>query len=135
MNTKHPAFPDFMDIDQMCEFLREEGESQAEESGEKPSDTLLWDAVKMLRALEEQRGQFKWNQGCPTKCYGSEWFIARLDNGDKVVLTALPEEFTYQYKTQDETYYSASRVKYWMQFPDSDFKPFNSKPLNQCENP
>lgn len=65
-----------------------------------------------------------WNEGCPDKCYGSEWFIAKLDNGDKVVLTALPEEFSYDYKTADETYYKADRIKYWMQFSDSQFIPF-----------
>ena len=65
-----------------------------------------------------------WHPGCPDKCYGSEWFIAKLDNGEKVVLRALPEEFSYDYKTADDTYYMAIRIKCWMQFPDSEFIPY-----------
>ncbi len=66
-----------------------------------------------------------WNKGIPSKCYGSEWFIACLDNGDRVVLRSLPEEYSYDYTTADETYYKKERIAKWMQFPDSNFVDFN----------
>jgi len=40
-------------------------------------------------------------------------------------LRALPEEWTYDYKTADETYIKAAWIAQWMQFPDSQFLPFN----------
>lgn len=76
-----------------------------------------------LRA-EKARGfipEGLWRKGCPPHPYGSEWFIAKLDNGQRVVLTELPEEFSYDYKTADETYYTAHRVAKWMQFQDSGY--------------
>lgn len=51
-----------------------------------------------------------------------EWFIAKLDNGDRVVLRKLPEEYSFDYTTADGTYFKAFRLKSWMQFPDSKFK-------------
>lgn len=69
----------------------------------------------------------QWNDGVPNKVYGSEWFIALLDDGEKVVLRALPEEYSYDYRTSDHTYYKAFRIKKWMQFPDSDFISYNVK--------
>lgn len=62
-----------------------------------------------------------WLKGCPDKVRGSEWFIA-IANGHRVVLKALPEEVSYDYKTADETYYLARCISAWMQFPDSEFK-------------
>jgi len=62
-----------------------------------------------------------WHEGCPRHPYGSEWFIAKLDNGQRVVLKELPEEHSYDYRTADETYYSAYRIAAWMQFPDSQY--------------
>lgn len=70
--------------------------------------------------------EMKWHKGYPNLTYGSEWFIAKLDDGQRVVLTALPEEFTYDFKTADETYYMKYRIAYWMQFTDSEFIPFIS---------
>lgn len=68
-----------------------------------------------------------WKEGTPPHPYDKEWFIALLDNEDKVVLTALPEEYSYDYKTADETYYKKHRVKKWMQFPDSEFRAIGDK--------
>ena len=73
---------------------------------------------------ENESVQTVWHPGCPDRIYGSEWFIAKLDNGEKVVLRALPEEFSYDYKTADDTYYMAIRIRCWMQFPDSEFIPY-----------
>lgn len=64
-----------------------------------------------------------WIEGEPPKHIRTEWFIAKLDNGDRVVLRGLPEEWSYDYKTADETFYAAKRLKCWMQFPDTDFIP------------
>lgn len=70
-----------------------------------------------------------WHKGIPSKCYGEEWFIACLDNGDRVVLRSLPEEFSYDYTTADDTYYKKHRIEKWMQFPDSHFFDYQrSKP-------
>lgn len=66
-----------------------------------------------------------WHKGSPSKCYGEEWFIALLNNGDRVVLRSLPEEFSYDYTTADETYYKKERIEKWMQFPDSHFVDFD----------
>ncbi len=69
-----------------------------------------------------------WHKGVPSKCYGEEWFIACLDNGDRVVLRSLPEVFAYDYTTADETYYKKERIAKWMQFPDSNFVNYEPPP-------
>ena len=68
-----------------------------------------------------------WHDGYPNKTYSSEWFIAKLKNGEKAVLRALPEEFTYDFKTADDTYFKKDWVVKWAQFPDSNFVPFDSE--------
>lgn len=67
-----------------------------------------------------------WNDGVPPKPYGTEWFIAKLDDGSKVVLRELHENHSYDYTTRDETYLAEFRVVQWMQFPDSGFIPYHS---------
>lgn len=62
-----------------------------------------------------------WHDGAPPKPWCDEWFIAQTTYGDRVVLTALPEEWTYDFKTADDTYIKADKIKRWMQFPDSQF--------------
>lgn len=62
-----------------------------------------------------------WRAGAPEQPWRDEWFMARLDNGERVVLRALPEEHGYDFKTADETYYKAFRIKSWAQFPDSQY--------------
>lgn len=76
----------------------------------------------------------KWFPGEPPKYLRGEWFIAQLDTGERVVLRALPEEFSYDYKTADDTYYAASKIKKWMQFPDSQFLPFEPE-INKGPEP
>lgn len=63
-----------------------------------------------------------WMDGAPTKPFCDEWFIAETTYGDRVVLRALPEEYAYDFKTADETYFKADKIKRWMQFPDSTYK-------------
>lgn len=65
--------------------------------------------------------RLEWRDGPPPKPWSGEWFIALTTYGDRVVLTALPEEWTYDFKTADETYIMASKVAKWMQFPDSEY--------------
>ncbi|MCP6588883.1 hypothetical protein NL514_32355, partial [Klebsiella pneumoniae] len=49
--------------------------------------------------------------------YASEWFIAKLKNGEYAALKALPEEYSYDYRTNDGTYYTKDWVVGWMQTP------------------
>lgn len=85
--------------------------------------------VKQLRAQLEARGsadEYGWIDGHPENKWFEEWFIAKLDNGKRVVLKRLYEGHSYDFTTADETYYKAWRIKQWMQFPDSEFLPLNS---------
>ncbi|MFI5342836.1 MAG: hypothetical protein ACHQUC_01310 [Chlamydiales bacterium] len=91
-------------------------------------DICLREAARQHPIRGEVSG---WREGCPDKVYGSEWFIAKLTNGSKVVLRELPEEFSYDYRTLDETYFKKELIKCWMQFPDSDFIPYESKPTQR----
>ena len=65
-----------------------------------------------------------WIAGTPPRVYASEWFIAKLRDGSKVVLRALPEGYSPDFKTADDTYYKKEQVVFWMQFPDSEFIGF-----------
>ncbi len=65
----------------------------------------------------------KWHVGEPPKPQREEWFIAETIHGDRVVLTALPEEFAYDYKTADDSYLKAQNIRRWMQFPDCEYAP------------
>lgn len=55
--------------------------------------------------------------------YASEWFIAKLKNGEYAALKALPEEYSYDYRTNDGTYYTKDWVVVWMQTPDTEYRP------------
>lgn len=65
--------------------------------------------------------QQPWHAGAPAKPWSLEWFIAETTYGDRVVLVALPDEWTYDFKTADDTYIKADKIRRWMQFPDSEF--------------
>lgn len=65
----------------------------------------------------------KWIEGYPSKPWADEWFQAITEWGDRVVLIALPEEYSYDFKTADHTYIKKEKIKRWMQFPDSDYVP------------
>lgn len=77
---------------------------------------------KVLREALELASKERWQKGCPDKILGQDWFIAMLDNNQRVVLRSLPEEFSYDYTTADDTYYKSNRIKKWMQFLDGTFK-------------
>ena len=59
----------------------------------------------------------------PHGFYASEWFIAKLKNGEYTALKALPEEYSYDYRTNDGTYYTKDWVVGWMQTPDTEYRP------------
>ena len=92
-------------------------------------DTIEAQAAEnaVLKADNDRLVAAPWNAGYPRKHYADEWFIAKLDNGDRVVLTALPEEYSYDFKTADETYYKKERIAKWMQFPESQYLPPQSE--------
>ncbi len=62
-----------------------------------------------------------WHGGFPPHPWDKEWFIALTTYGDRVVLKALPEEYTYDFKTADDTYIKKEKIAKWMQFPDSNY--------------
>ena len=83
--------------------------------------------TKLKQQLEEKDNKI-WHKGHPNHVYGSEWFIAITVWGDKVVLKELPEEYSYDYTTADETYIKRDKIKKWMQFPNSNFIPYCTTP-------
>ena len=62
----------------------------------------------------------KWREGAPQNPWDSEWFLADI-GGSYAVLRPLPEEYTYDFTTADETYFMRHRVKRWAQLSDSEF--------------
>jgi len=83
------------------------------------------------KPAEPEAEPVAWFDGEPPKPYGREWFIAETTYGDKVVLKALPDDYSYDYKTADETYIKADKIKRWMQFPDSNYCPPNPSPTRK----
>lgn len=80
-----------------------------------------------LSALEASQAEVErlrgdgWVEGVPPSPWSKEWFIAETVHSQRVVLTALPEEYTYDFKTADDTYIMARNIKRWMPFPDSEY--------------
>jgi len=80
-------------------------------------------AGKQAIAELESQEPVAWIEGYPKAHYAEEWFIAKLNDGDRVVLQALPEEFKHDFTTRDGTYFLKESIKSWMQFPDTEFLP------------
>lgn len=79
-------------------------------------------AEKAEAEVSELRGGYlTWLDGQPPHPFNQEWFIAETTFGDKVVLKALPKEYSYDFETADETYIKADKIKRWMQFPQSEY--------------
>lgn len=78
-------------------------------------------AAYLTHAGEEAVPVGQWLKGAPSKPWSEEWFIAVTTYGDRVVLRALPEEYHYDFRTADDTYIKADKIKCWMQFPDSSY--------------
>lgn len=81
----------------------------------------VWDRISEAVEAEAVRRTNAWIDGLPPHPWTKEWFIAILNDGDKVVLTALPEEYSYDYKTADDTYFKKEKIVKWMQFPNSSY--------------
>lgn len=64
--------------------------------------------------------------------YASEWFIAKLKNGEYAALKALPEEYSHDYRTNDGTYYTKDWVVGWMQTPDTEYRPNMKTPATDA---
>jgi hypothetical protein len=86
----------------------------------KIADAELAGYERGMREAAEIVGKESWHLGVPSKREAKTWFIAKLDDGQRVVLRSLPEEFSYDYTTADETYYKAFRIKAWMPFWDGE---------------
>jgi hypothetical protein len=76
-----------------------------------------------------------WIAGFPPKPYSEEWFVAETTYGDRVVLRALPEEYAYDFRTADHTYWKADKIVRWMQFPDSEYKRFTDFAAGAASRP
>lgn len=63
----------------------------------------------------------QWREGAPPHPWDSEWFLAETTDGHYVVLRTLPEDFTYDFTTVDETYLMRHKIKRWAQLSDSDY--------------
>lgn len=109
-------------VDEMLEGFEDVVETEVALSSIEPSKAEAGEVVGSV-----------WHNGEPPKPWRDEWFIALTIHGDRVVLRSLPEEWTYDYKTADETYIMARNIKRWMQFPDSSFKPYTSPQGNEPE--
>ena len=83
-----------------------------------PTDMALYAAPQPV-----SQEPVAWIEGYPKDFYSEEWFIAITIYGDRVVLKALPENYSYDFTTADGTYMKKENVKRWMQFPDSEFLP------------
>lgn len=80
-----------------------------------------WEAAQRSSGPAEPPAlKLEWRDGYPPNPWDKEWFIAETEFG-KMVLRALPEDYSYDFKTADETYIKKEKIKRWMQFPDSDF--------------
>jgi len=78
------------------------------------------DALRNVAYLAIQHHS-QWIDGAPDKPWSEEWFIAITEWGDRVVLIALPNEYSYDFKTADETYIKREKIRRWMPFPDSEY--------------
>lgn len=93
--------------------------------GKTPSEAV--DALNAIRAIplddliQPEGDAPVWHKGYPKAHRAEEWFIARTIHGDRVVLMALPEDFSYDFTTADQTYMKKENVTHWMPFPDSQY--------------
>lgn len=93
-------------------------------AGHASRDQEMKEKDERIADLEERKEYLIWIDGAPHKFYGEEWFLALTEWGP-VCLKALPEEWTYDFKTMDETYIKKDKVLKWMQLPTSQFIPLS----------
>lgn len=93
-------------------------------------DGWKWVPVEPLFAASQ------WREGAPPHPWDKEWFLAGLTDGSYAVLRPLPEDFTYDFTTADETYLMRHKVKRWAQLSDSNYmppKPEDVSPAGEVE--
>jgi len=86
-----------------------------------PSDTEVKLYTHPAPKVPEEDEPARWIEGAPKSPWADEWFIAVTTYGDRVVLIALPEDYSYDFKTADDTYIKRDKIQKWMQFPDSEY--------------
>jgi len=73
-----------------------------------------------------------WISGMPPFPWSSEWFLVRLNDGTEIELTKLPEEYSFNWKDREETYYKNSwvekNVKEWKQKENSEYIDYSERP-------
>lgn len=74
-----------------------------------------------------------WIDGSPPKPWCSESFLAQTACGNKVVLSPLPEEYSYDFQTADGTHMMRGNITKWAQLSTSDFVDYDGKP--EAEQP
>ena len=89
---------------------------------------------KRVEELQEENTKLKevaieWNEGFPKQHFFDgdranerEWFLAVLKGGGIVALTSLPENYTYDFKTAEDTYIMKELVTKWSLLPGSQWK-------------
>lgn len=77
--------------------------------------------IDTLKIKLDSSTPLEWTNGIPKGHIANEWFLAKLDTGHVVALKSLPEEWSYDYTTADETYYKADRISKWMQLPNTEY--------------
>ena len=97
--------------------------AEAEKKAHTDHPMRHWDRTCPACVAETEQEPFGWVKGYPKSFYAEEWFIAVKANGDRVVLKALPENYSYDFTTTDGTYMKKENVKFWMQLPDSQYLP------------
>jgi len=108
------------------------------EGGQYERFTGLYSTIEAIKSElakpEEGPAAHIWLNGYPTHPWDKEWFIAQTTSGERVVLKALPKEYSYDFKTADETYIKKENIARWMQFPDSEYaEPPKREPLSVNE--
>lgn len=83
------------------------------------ANRVLETKVALERAEAKKAVAWLWRDGEPPFPWKEEWFIAETIHGERVVLRALPKEYSYDYTTADKTFTKAKNIKRWAQFPDS----------------
>lgn len=93
-----------------------------------------WNTRHLAVLAQGQELKLEWRDGAPPHPWDKEWFIAETTFGDRVALTALPEDWAYDFKTADDTYIKCDKIKRWMQFPDSNYvAPLAEGATDRCQ--
>ncbi|MBP6954494.1 MAG: hypothetical protein KBC45_08735 [Pseudomonas sp.] len=73
------------------------------------------------RETDQQPAAGVWRDGEPPHPWKCEDFLAQMKEGRLVVLSPLPEEYTYDYTTADGTYVMRTSIRRWAQLSTSNY--------------